>query len=310
MFFDPARIGAMRQMILAHDEAGRRDALAKLLPFQRQDFVDLLRIMAGLPVTIRLLDPPLHEFLPHTEAELEELATQMAVDVAQLRRRAADLAEANPMLGHRGCRLGISFPEIYEMQARAIFEAALIVQKETGKAPVPEIMIPLVGMRKELEITRAQIDKAAAEVFKDGNRLEYIVGTMIELPRAALLADQIAQEADFFSFGTNDLTQTTFGLSRDDAGKFLPLYVDSGILPKDPFVSIDIEGVGALVRLAAEKGRGVKPNLKLGICGEHGGDPASITFCEEAGLNYVSCSPYRVPTARLAAAQAALRKTA
>ncbi|MEO8713572.1 MAG: pyruvate, phosphate dikinase [Acetobacteraceae bacterium] len=307
MFFDPERIGAVRQMIMANDEAGRRVALARLLPFQRQDFRELFRIMAGLPVTIRLLDPPLHEFLPHADAELADVAQALGADLETMRRRAAELAEANPMLGHRGCRLGISYPEIYEMQARAIFEGALAVADETGAAPVPEIMIPLVGTRKELEITRAQIDKIAAEVFREaGREIEYSVGTMIELPRACIIADRIAEVADFFSFGTNDLTQTTFGLSRDDAGKFLPLYVEKGILPKDPFVSLDIEGVGAMVRLAATKGRGAKPGLKLGICGEHGGDPSSITFCQHAGLDYVSCSPYRVPVARLAAAQAAL----
>jgi pyruvate,orthophosphate dikinase len=307
MFFDPTRIGVVRQMIMAPDEQGRRAALAKLLPFQREDFRDLFRIMAGLPVTIRLLDPPLHEFLPHEESDLAEVAAALGEDLDTIRRRAADLAEANPMLGHRGCRLGISYPEIYEMQARAIFEGAIAATEEAGKAPVPEIMIPLVGMKKELEITRAQVDRVAAEVFAEtGKTLEYSVGTMIELPRAALTADKIAEVADFFSFGTNDLTQTAFGLSRDDAGKFLPHYVDMGILPKDPFVSIDVEGVGALVKMAAEKGRRTKNNLKLGICGEHGGDPASIIFCEEAGLDYVSCSPYRVPVARLAAAQAAL----
>jgi pyruvate,orthophosphate dikinase len=307
MFFDPTRIGAVRQMIMANDESGRRDALARLLPFQRQDFHDLFTIMAGLPVTVRLLDPPLHEFLPHAEAELAEVAAALGTDTEAMRRRAAELAEANPKLGHRGCRLGISYPEIYEMQARAIFEGALLVAKETGKAPVPEIMIPLVGLRKELEITRAQVDKVAKAVFAEaGQSIEYSVGTMIELPRAALTADAIAQSADFFSFGTNDLTQTVFGLSRDDAGKFLPHYVEAGILPKDPFVSLDIEGVGAMVRIGAEKGRQTKPDLKLGICGEHGGDPASIAFCESVGLDYVSCSPYRVPVAKLAAAQAAL----
>lgn len=307
MFFDPARIGAMRQMIMAHDERGRRVALDKLLPFQRQDFADLFRIMAGLPVTIRLLDPPLHEFLPHAEKELADVAAALGQDIEQVRRRAAELAEANPMLGHRGCRLGITYPEIYEMQARAIFEGALDAAEAAGEAPVPEIMIPLVGMQRELEITRAQVDRVAAEVFRErGRELEYLVGTMIELPRAALLADRIAAATDFFSFGTNDLTQTAFGLSRDDAGKFLPQYVEAGILPKDPFVSIDIDGVGALVRIAAEKGRATKNGLKMGICGEHGGDPASIAFCEEIGLDYVSCSPYRVPVARLAAAQAAL----
>lgn len=307
MFFDPERIGAVRQMIMAESEGGRRDALARLLPFQRQDFIDLFRIMAGLPVTIRLLDPPLHEFLPHRESELEEVARSLDADVGTMRRRAAELAEANPMLGHRGCRLGVTYPEIYEMQVRAIFEAACTIGKETHKAPVPEIMIPLVAMRRELEITRAMVDRVAQEVFAEqGYHVLYSVGTMIELPRAALTADAIAESADFFSFGTNDLTQTTFGLSRDDAGKFLPFYVEKGILPKDPFVSIDMEGVGALVRIASEKGRGVKADLKLGICGEHGGDPASIAFCEEVGLDYVSCSPYRVPVARLAAAQAAL----
>jgi pyruvate,orthophosphate dikinase len=307
MFFDPARIGIVRQMIMAHDEQGRRIALDKLLPFQRDDFRDLFRIMAGLPVTIRLLDPPLHEFLPHQEAELADVAAGLGEDLETIRRRADELKEANPMLGHRGCRLGISYPEIYEMQARAIFEGAIAATAESGAAPVPEIMIPLVATARELEITRAQVDKVAAAVFAEtGKTIEYSVGTMIELPRAALTADSIAKSADFFSFGTNDLTQTAFGLSRDDAGKFLPQYVEQGILPKDPFVSIDVEGVGALVRIAAEKGRQTKNGLKMGICGEHGGDPASIAFCEEVGLDYVSCSPYRVPVARLAAAQAAL----
>ncbi|SHI40165.1 pyruvate phosphate dikinase [Roseomonas rosea] len=307
MFFDPSRISAVRQMIMSETEGGRRDALAKLLPFQRDDFVELFRIMAGLPVTIRLLDPPLHEFLPHKEEELAEVAESLGADLATMKRRAADLSEANPMLGHRGCRLAMTYPEIAEMQARAIFEAAVIVAKEAGKAPVPEIMIPLVATKKELEISHAQIDKVAKEVFAEaGVTIEYLVGTMIELPRACLTADRIAETADFFSFGTNDLTQTTFGLSRDDAGKFLPFYVEKGILPKDPFVSIDVDGVGALVKIAAEKGRATKPGLKLGICGEHGGDPASIGFCETVGLDYVSCSPYRVPVARLAAAQAAL----
>jgi pyruvate,orthophosphate dikinase len=307
MFFDPSRIGVVRQMIMAVDEAGRRTALARLLPFQREDFRQLFTIMAPLPVTIRLLDPPLHEFLPHADSEMEEVAQAIGTDLGAIRRRVAELSEANPMLGHRGCRLGISYPEIYEMQARAIFEGALQVAQETGHAPHPEIMIPLVATRKELEITRAQVDKIAAEVFAEtGKTIEYSVGTMIELPRAALVADKIAEVADFFSFGTNDLTQTVFGLSRDDAGKFLPRYVEMGILPKDPFVSIDVEGVGEMVRIASTKGRAVKNALKLGICGEHGGDPASIAFCELVGLDYVSCSPYRVPVARLAAAQAAL----
>jgi len=307
MFFDPSRIGAVRQMIMSETEGGRRDALAKLLPFQRDDFAALFRIMAGLPVTIRLLDPPLHEFLPHKEEEMAEVAQSLGADLATMQRRAAELAEANPMLGHRGCRLGITYPEIYAMQSRAIFEAAILVGEETGKPVVPEIMIPLVGIKRELDITRAQVIQVAEEVFAErGTRVEYMVGTMIELPRACLTADKIADAADFFSFGTNDLTQTAFGLSRDDAGKFLPYYVEKDILPKDPFVSIDVEGVGALISIAVEKGRSVKHDLKLGICGEHGGDPASIQFCETAGLDYVSCSPYRVPVARLAAAQAAL----
>jgi len=307
MFFDPERIGAVRQMIVAETEQGRRTALARLLPFQREDFIKLFRIMAGLPVTIRLLDPPLHEFLPHGEHEIAEVARSLGTDPEAMTRRAAELSEANPMLGHRGCRLGITYPEIYEMQARAIFEAAVATAKETGAAPVPEIMIPLVATRRELEITRATVDKIAQEVFAETNHhVVYQVGTMIELPRAALTADHIAEAGDFFSFGTNDLTQTVFGLSRDDAGKFLQFYIEKGIFAKDPFVSIDVEGVGSLVRIAAERGRKVKPDLKLGICGEHGGDPASIHFCESVGLDYVSCSPYRVPVARLAAAQAAL----
>ena len=308
MFFDPERIGAVRQMIMAETEQGRRAALARLLPFQRKDFLDLFEIMAGLPVTIRLLDPPLHEFLPHSEYEIAEVAASLGTEVEAMQRRMQELSEANPMLGHRGCRLGISFPEIYEMQARAIFEAAAEIGRKTHKAPVPEIMIPLVATKRELEITRAMVDRVAQEVFAEGGyHVLYSVGTMIELPRAALTADSIASVADFFSFGTNDLTQTTFGLSRDDAGKFLPLYIEKGIFPKDPFVSIDPDGVGALVRIAAEKGRSVKPDIKLGICGEHGGDPSSIHFCESVGLDYVSCSPYRVPVARLAAAQAALQ---
>jgi pyruvate,orthophosphate dikinase len=306
MFFEPARIGAVRQMIMANDEAGRRAALAKLLPFQRDDFKALFKIMEGLPVTIRLLDPPLHEFLPHGEPELAEVAEALGMDKAAIDARAAELSETNPMLGHRGCRLGISYPEIYEMQARAIFEAAIEVAK-TAAAPVPEIMIPLVGIKRELDITRALVERVAEAVFAEtGKTIEYSVGTMIELPRACLTAGEIAGAADFFSFGTNDLTQTVFGLSRDDAGKFLPAYVEQGIVAKDPFVSIDVEGVGGLVRIAAERGRAKKNNLKLGICGEHGGDPASIAFCESVGLDYVSCSPYRVPVARLAAAQAAI----
>ncbi|HMG46532.1 MAG TPA: pyruvate, phosphate dikinase [Allosphingosinicella sp.] len=306
MFFDAERIANVRQMILAEDEAGRRRALDKLLPAQRSDFAEIFRIMAGLPVTIRLLDPPLHEFLPHSEEEFAEVAAASGVGVEALRRRAAELAESNPMLGHRGCRLGITWPEIYEMQARAIFEAALAVEE----APIPEVMVPLVATRAELGIVRALIERTAQQVFAEqGRRVDYLVGTMIELPRAALRAGDIAEEADFFSFGTNDLTQTALGLSRDDAGKFLPFYVEKGIFPRDPFVSLDVEGVGELISIAAERGRAAKPELKLGICGEHGGDPASIAFCEAAGLDYVSASPYRVPIARLAAAQAALRKS-
>ena len=307
MFFEASRISAVRAMILADDEAGRRAALARLLPEQRSDFAEIFRAMAGLPCTIRLLDPPLHEFLPTGDTEFAELAEGLGVGEDHLRRRAAELHEFNPMLGHRGCRLGITFPEIYEMQARAIFEAALAVTAEGGEPVVPEIMIPLVATKRELEILRVLVDRVAAEVFAEAGRtLEYLVGTMIELPRAALMAGEIAEEARFFSFGTNDLTQTTLGVSRDDAARFLAPYVDQGIYPRDPFVSLDIDGVGQLVRLAAERGRATRPDIKLGICGEHGGDPASIAFCEEVGLDYVSASPYRVPIARLATAQAAL----
>ncbi|MEA3261873.1 MAG: pyruvate, phosphate dikinase [Pseudomonadota bacterium] len=307
MFFDASRISAVRQMILAEDEAGRRAALAKLLPEQRADFQAIFAVMAGLPVTIRLLDPPLHEFLPHSEADFTELSEAIGIGVDTLKRRAGELHEFNPMLGHRGCRLGITFPEIYEMQARAIFEAACAVAAESGDAPVPEVMIPLVATRKELSILKALVDRTAEAVFAEqGRRIDYLVGTMIELPRAALMAGEIAEDATFFSFGTNDLTQTTLGVSRDDAARFLTPYVEQGIYPRDPFVSLDIEGVGQLVELAAERGRKTRPDLKLGICGEHGGDPASIAFCEKVGLDYVSASPYRVPIARLAAAQAAL----
>ncbi|HSI19619.1 MAG TPA: pyruvate, phosphate dikinase [Sphingomonas sp.] len=309
MFFDAARITAVRQMILAEDEAGRRAALDKLLPEQRSDFVQLFEVMAGLPVTIRLLDPPLHEFLPHEEAEFAEVARAAGVDIDILKRRAAELHEFNPMLGHRGCRLGVTYPEIYEMQARAIFEAAVEVAEKSGAAPIPEVMIPLVATRRELELMKAVVDKAAQAVFADkGRTIEYLVGTMIELPRAALMAGEIAEVGAFFSFGTNDLTQTTLGVSRDDAARFLTTYVERGIYAKDPFVSLDVEGVGQLIELAAERGRATRPDIKLGICGEHGGDPASIAFCEKIGLDYVSASPYRVPIARLAAAQAALAK--
>ncbi|NKI99413.1 pyruvate, phosphate dikinase [Novosphingobium sp. SG707] len=307
MFFDAGRISAVRQMILAEDEDGRRAALAKLLPEQRADFHAIFEIMAGLPVTIRLLDPPLHEFLPHGEAEFAELSDAIGIGVETLKRRAGELHEFNPMLGHRGCRLGITFPEIYEMQARAIFEAAVDVALASGEAVVPEVMIPLVATKKELSILKALVDRTAAQVFAEkGKVLDYLVGTMIELPRAALMAGEIAEEAKFFSFGTNDLTQTTLGVSRDDAARFLSAYVEQGIYARDPFVSLDVEGVGQLVELAAERGRKTLPGIKLGICGEHGGDPASIAFCEKTGLDYVSASPFRVPIARLAAAQAAL----
>ena len=307
MFFDADRIVAVRQMILADEEGGRRSALDKLLPMQRGDFIAIFKIMRGLPVTIRLLDPPLHEFLPREPDEFGDVAAAMGVDLDTLRHRTAELAEFNPMLGHRGCRLGISYPEIYEMQARAIFEAAIDVEAETGETVVAEIMIPLVAAAKELEILRRVVAGVADTVFAERDRsVDYQVGTMIELPRAALRAGQIAGSADFFSFGTNDLTQTALGVSRDDAGRFLPAYVDKGILPTDPFVSIDVDGVGELVRLGCERGRAARPDLKLGICGEHGGDPASVAFCHDVGLDYVSCSPYRVPIARLAAAQAAL----
>jgi pyruvate,orthophosphate dikinase len=309
MFFDAERITNVRQMILAEDEAGRRTALDKLLPEQRSDFVQLFEVMAGLPVTIRLLDPPLHEFLPHAEAEFAEVAKAAGVDVEVLKRRASELHEFNPMLGHRGCRLGVTYPEIYEMQARAIFEAAIEVAVKSGAAPIPEVMIPLVGTARELELMKAVVDKAAEAVFADkGSRIEYLVGTMIELPRACLMAGEIAEIGEFFSFGTNDLTQTTLGVSRDDAARFLTTYVERGIYARDPFVSLDVEGVGQLIGLAAERGRAARPGIKLGICGEHGGDPASIAFCETVGLDYVSASPYRVPIARLAAAQAALAK--
>ncbi|WP_294316033.1 pyruvate, phosphate dikinase, partial [uncultured Sphingomonas sp.] len=308
MFFDADRITAVRQMILADSEAGRRAALAKLLPAQRSDFTAIFEVMAGLPVTVRLLDPPLHEFLPHEENEFAEVAAAADVDVEVLKRRAAELHEFNPMLGHRGCRLGVTYPEIYETQARAIFEAALDVADKSGAAPIPEVMIPLVATKRELDLMKAVVDQAAQAVFAErGKTIDYLVGTMIELPRAALKAGEIAETGEFFSFGTNDLTQTTLGVSRDDAARFLGAYVEKGIYAKDPFVSLDVDGVGELVELAAERGRKTRPGIKLGICGEHGGDPASIAFCEKVGLDYVSASPYRVPIARLAAAQAALK---
>lgn len=307
MFFEGDRIQVMREMILAEDEAGRREALSKLLPMQRSDFTELFSIMHGLPVTIRLLDPPLHEFLPKSGEEVDEVAKAMGMDPMFLRRRVEALHEFNPMLGHRGCRLAISYPEIAEMQARAIFEAAVAAARETGEAVALEIMVPLVALRSELDYVKACIDRVAADVLNEaGVRIDYLAGTMIELPRAALRANVIAETAEFFSFGTNDLTQTTFGISRDDAAAFIPTYQRKGILEQDPFVSLDFDGVGELIRLASERGRQARPNLKLGICGEHGGDPASIAFCEEVGLDYVSCSPFRVPIARLAAAQAAI----
>ena len=306
MFFDPARIVHMRQMILATDEPARREALDKLLPYQREDFLQLFRIMAGLPVTIRLLDPPLNEFLPHTLEEMEEVAKAAGADVSAVRARKLELDEANPMLGHRGCRLGITYPEIYEMQGRAIFEAAAAIVKG-GETVAPEIMIPLIVDKPEFDMLKDVVDRVAKEVeAAEGVTLTYLVGTMIELPRACLKADTIAETAEFFSFGTNDLTQTTYGFSRDDAAPFLEIYRSKGVMPKDPFMTIDPEGVGELVKIGCERGRGVRPDIKLGICGEHGGDPASVRFCHDVGLSYVSCSPYRVPIARLAAAQAAI----
>ena len=307
MFFDDTRIAAVREMILADDEAGRRAALAKIAPFQKSDFVELFKIMSGLPVTVRLLDPPLHEFIPHTDAEIDALAATQGLDAEKLKIRAKDLHETNPMLGHRGCRLGVAYPEIYEMQVRAVLEAALEVKKTTGEAPIPEIMHPLVALGLEMKYLRELTDNTAKAVFEEaGDSVEYLVGTMVELPRAALRAADLAEHAEFFSFGTNDLTQTTFGISRDDSGRFLQAYLDKGIFENDPFVRLDQNGVGDLIRIAEERGHGVRPGMKMGICGEHGGDPASIAFCEEVGLDYVSCSPYRVPIARLAAAQAAL----
>jgi pyruvate,orthophosphate dikinase len=311
MFFEEERIQAVREMILADDETSRRAALAKLLPMQRADFVELFEIMGDRPVTIRLLDPPLHEFLPHGQQEIAEVAAAMGTDPKKLADRASELAEFNPMLGFRGCRIAIAYPEIAEMQACAIFEAAVEVQKRTGKPVKPEVMVPLIATKAEFDLVKARIDESAEAVEEQANlKLDYDVGTMIELPRACLMAGEIAETAEFFSFGTNDLTQTTFGISRDDAASFLSIYTARGILPADPFVSIDQQGVGELVRIGVARGRKVRPKLKVGICGEHGGDPASVAFCHEAKLDYVSCSPFRVPIARLAAAQAALGKAA
>jgi pyruvate, orthophosphate dikinase len=309
MFFEGDRIVAVREMIMAEDAEGRRAALAKLLPIQRQDFIEIYKIMGELPVTIRLLDPPLHEFLPKTEDEMREVAAATGKDLVAIRQRAIALHEANPMLGHRGVRLAITSPEIYDMQVRAIFEAAAHVAAETGLTIKPEIMIPLVATKRELDLIKASIDRIGAQVGESvGRPVPYLVGTMIELPRAALRAGEIAESAQFFSFGTNDLTQTTLGLSRDDSGNFLGAYQKAGILEHDPFVTIDRDGVGELIRMAFTRGRESRGDLKLGICGEHGGDPASIRFCEEVGLDYVSCSPFRVPIARLAAAQAVMSK--
>jgi len=306
MFFEETRILAVREMILAEDVAGRRAALAKILPMQREDFLGIFREMGERPVTIRLLDPPLHEFLPNEETVLAKTARELKVSVEKLRERVEALHEANPMLGHRGCRLGLTHPEIYETQVRAIFEAAAAAIRAGGK-PHPEIMIPLVGTRAEFEKLKVLVDETAQRVIAEsGQPVAYTVGTMIEIPRAALRAAEIAEKADFFSFGTNDLTQMTFGYSRDDAGSFLPAYIESGILPEDPFASLDVSGVGELVSIATQRGRQTNLRLKVGVCGEHGGDPRSILFFHGAGLDYVSCSPFRVPVARLAAAQAAL----
>jgi pyruvate,orthophosphate dikinase len=308
MFFEGDRIDAMREMILAETLEERKAALDKLLPYQREDFAGIFRALKGHPATIRFLDPPLHEFLPQTEEQQADLAKKLGVPVSRIQSRVAQLHEFNPMLGFRGCRLGIGFPEISAMQARAVFEAAAIVQKEGIKVH-PEIMIPLVGFKKEFDLQVDVVHQAAREVEKEKKvKLNYMVGTMIEIPRGALTADEIAQSAEFFSFGTNDLTQTALGMSRDDSGSFLPQYSELEIVKKNPFATIDTNGVGQLVEVAVQKGRATRKNLKLGICGEHGGDPASITFFEKVGLDYVSCSPFRVPVARLAAAQAALSK--
>ena len=306
MFFEGDRIDAVREMILAESQAARETAVAKLLPYQKKDFADIFRALNGLPATIRLLDPPLHEFLPQTTEQQNELAAKLGISAETVARRVSDLHEFNPMLGHRGCRLGIVYPEISAMQARAIFEAAIEVQKEGIKVK-PEIMVPLVGFQKELELQVQLIRQVAAEVSKEkGARLNYLVGTMIEIPRACIVADEIAKSAEFFSFGTNDLTQTTLGMSRDDSGSFLPSYQNHEIIKQNPFATIDTAGVGGLMKMAIERGRKTRPDIKLGICGEHGGEPQSVKFCHDLGLTYVSCSPFRVPIARLAAAQAAL----
>jgi pyruvate,orthophosphate dikinase len=309
MFFDAERIVAVREMIIANDTAGRQKALDKLLPMQRQDFIELFQIMKGLPVTIRLLDPPLHEFLPHSEDDMAEIAKQAGVSLEYVRDRSTKLHELNPMLGHRGCRLAITYPEICAMQARAIFEACAHVTKETGAPVDVEVMVPLAATRRELEICRQIIDDQAEQIKAEtGQPIPYMVGTMVELPRSCFIADDLAIDAEFFSFGTNDLTQTALGISRDDAGQFMRDYADAGIYPRDPFITVDIEGVGALVQMGCDRGRKQRPNIKLGVCGEHGGDPDSVDFFEKCGLDYVSCSPFRVPVARLAAAQATIRQ--
>lgn len=308
MFFGPDRIKAVREMILSDTLEGRKKALAKLLPFQKSDFLGIFKAMRGLPVTIRLLDPPLHEFLPHTSEELRNLAADMGVSFDKLNAKNESLHEFNPMLGHRGCRLGVTYPEIYEMQAQAIMEAACELARQKVKV-IPEIMVPLVGHVKELEAMKNVVVSVSDRVQKEYKaKVSYTVGTMIELPRACVTSDEIAAVADFYSFGTNDLTQTVYGLSRDDAGRFLPFYVEHGILKEDPFISIDTDGVGVFMKIAVEKGRKIKKNLKLGICGEHGGEPKSVEFCHNIGLDYVSCSPFRVPIARFAAAQANLKE--
>jgi pyruvate,orthophosphate dikinase len=306
MFFDPERISAVREMIMAENATQRGRALAKILPMQREDFVGILEAMQGLPVTIRLLDPPLHEFLPHADNEMRELAAKIGTTLEHLKQVRASLFEQNPMLGHRGSRLGISFPEIYQAQARAIIEAACELRKQGVKA-MPEIMLPLIGERREFDILAAQIREVADAVFKErGIKVAYTIGTMIEVPRACVVADQIGEVAEFFSFGTNDLTQMTYGISRDDTGKFLPDYIRTGVYKKDPFAELDPVGVGELMRIGIERGRKANKKLKIGICGEHGGDPTSVKLCHRLGLDYVSCSPYRIPVARLAAAQAAI----
>jgi pyruvate,orthophosphate dikinase len=307
MFFEGVKIKAMREMILADDEAGRRAALAKLLPMQREDFEGIFEAMEGLPVTVRLLDPPLHEFVPHEEENQKEMAKEMGISAKAVKEKVESLHEFNPMLGHRGCRLGNTYPEISEMQARAIIEAAMNLKKK-GIKTHPEIMIPLTGTLTEMKMQEKIVRDTVEAVFAERkDRMDYMVGTMIEVPRAALIADRMAESAEFFSFGTNDLTQMTFGYSRDDAGKFLPVYLDKNILKHDPFQVLDQEGVGQLIKMATEKGRSTRPNLKVGICGEHGGEPSSVEFCHTVGMNYVSCSPFRVPIARLAAAQAAIK---